>query len=69
MKEKEGKVKRRNYNVFDFQLMLTYRAVYGQSTLVLCFNLNPCWDYYDVNKDLYGQALVVCNRNTVMLAM
>ena len=50
------KARRRDHSVYDFHLMLTYRVVIGEATLVMCFNLNP-----DTGgrSQVYGQALVV----------
>ena len=53
-----GNYKRRNNSVYDFHLILTYHTVFAESTLAMCFNLNPVTTRSD---HIYGQALMVCN--------
>lgn len=57
MCEEEWCRKERNYTVCDFGLELAYHAVYGEGTVMLCFNLQP---HLDSVPGIYGQALVVC---------
>ena len=61
----EGKRRRvRNTHVTQFNLMLTYHATFGESTLVMCFNLKYLYDRLIIEPHhLYGQALVVCTFN------
>ena len=53
------KKKYRDCHVREFSLQLTYRVIYGEATLCLCFDLSPARRHQSSLEDVYGQALVV----------
>ena len=60
--EHRSERRQRDSWVFDFHLQLSYRVVYAEATLCLCFELTPGCDYNGRMslQRIYGQALVVC---------